>query len=204
MDGSGAGVREAALGPGGGPARYGLTLPTLTRDQFDLGEMFRMLRRRRGIILGSIAAVTLAAILVVFTLTPRYTAETALLLDTRKTQIIDMQAVMSSIQTEAAALRSEIDVLRSRELAGKVIDKLGLMGDPNFNEELKEPTGLAALIPAQVGSTVSAWLASVGIGPDAERAELTEEQRREVTRGKLIDKLLDNIVVANDIRSFTI
>jgi exopolysaccharide transport family protein len=204
MDGSGAGVREAALGPGGGPARYGLTLPTLTRDQFDLGEMFRMLRRRRGIILGSIAAVTLAAILVVFTLTPRYTAETALLLDTRKTQIIDMQAVMSSIQTEAAALRSEIDVLRSRELAGKVIDKLGLMGDPNFNEELKEPTGLAALIPAQVGSTVSAWLASVGIGPDAERAELTEEQRREVTRGKLIDKLLDNLVVANDNRSYTI
>jgi hypothetical protein len=67
MDGSGAGVREAALGPAGrvAPARYGITLPTLTRDQFDLGEMFRMLRRRRGIILGTIGVVTLAAILLV-------------------------------------------------------------------------------------------------------------------------------------------
>jgi len=59
MDGSGVGVREAALGPTGraAAARYGVTLPTLTRDQFDLGEMFRMLRRRRGIILGTIGVM---------------------------------------------------------------------------------------------------------------------------------------------------
>jgi capsular exopolysaccharide synthesis family protein len=205
MDGSGAGVREAALGPAGriAPPRYGMNLPTLTRDQFDLGEMFRMLRRRRGIIFGTIGVVTLATILLVLTLTPRYTAETAILLDTRKTQVIDLQAVMSSLNTEAAALRSEIDVLRSRELAGRVVDKLGLMGDPNFNDELKGRTGLAALIPDEVRDTVAGWLSAVGIGRDR-TADMTEEQQRDFVRAKLIDKLLDNLVVANDNRSYTI
>jgi len=204
MDGSGAGVREAALAPAGktAPQRYAISLPTLTRDQFELGEMFKMLRRRRGIILGTIAIVTLAAVLLVFTLTPRYTAETALLLDTRKTNVIDLQAVMSGPQAEAAALRSEIDVLRSRQLAGKVIDKLGLMGDPNFNDELKEKTGLAALIPEEVHTTIAGWLAQIGIG--AKDKELTAEERRELTRARLIDKLLDHLVVANDNRSYTI
>jgi capsular exopolysaccharide synthesis family protein len=205
MDGSGVGVREAALGPAGrgGLARYGVALPTLTRDQFDLGEMFRMLRRRRGLILGTIGVVTLAAVVLVITLTPRYTAETALLLDTRKTQIIDLQAVMSSLQTEAAALRSEIDVLRSRELAGRVVDKLGLIGDPDFNDELKGPTGIRALIPEEVRNTVAGWLATIGIGRD-KTADMTEEQRHDYVRSKLIDKLLDNLVVANDNRSYTI
>lgn len=207
MDGSGAGVREAALGPTARPAPtryYGTPLPTPTRDQFDLGELFRMLRRRRGVILGTIAVVTLAVGLYVFTVTPRYTAETALLLDTRKTNIIDLQAVMSSIQTEAAALRSEIDVLRSRELAGRVVDKLGLMGDPAFNEELVPPSGLAALFQLDVGRTISGLLARIGLGPGGSEKPLTAEQQREITRGKLIDKLLKNLIVANDNRSYTI
>jgi polysaccharide biosynthesis transport protein len=207
MDGSGAGVRDGALGPAGkaAPARYGITLPTLTRDQFDLGEMFRMLRRRRGIILGTMAIVTLAVLALVFLLTPRYTAETALLLDTRKTNIIDMQAVMTGPQAEAAALRSEIDVLRSRQLAGKVVDKLGLVGDPAFNDELTSRGGLFGYVPEEVLTSITGWLASIGVNPFADKtANLSEEERRELTRGRLIDKLLDNLVVANDNRSYTI
>src|SRR4051812_24964368 len=119
MDGSGAGVRETALVAGAKKHEVrsiNIALPSAIRDQFDLREMFTMLRRRRGIILGTTAVLTALAIIILFLLTPRYTASTALLLDTRKTQVIDMQQVMSGLTPEAAALRSEMDVLRSRAL----------------------------------------------------------------------------------------
>src|ERR671933_1436476 len=103
MDGSGAGVREGALTPQPAKAGRYYSIPSVVRNQFDVSELFSMLRRRRGIILGSIVVITVLATLITFQLTPRYTAEAVLLLDTRKTNVIDMQAVVSGLQPEAAA-----------------------------------------------------------------------------------------------------
>jgi polysaccharide biosynthesis transport protein len=102
-----------------------LNIPASVVDQFDIKGMLSILRRRRGIILGTIVVLTLVATGILFALTPRYTAEGLLLLGSRKTNVIDLEAVMSGLQSEAAAIRSEADVIRSRSLAGKVIDKLG-------------------------------------------------------------------------------
>jgi len=205
MDGSGAGVRDGALTPQPAKAGRYYTIPSVVRDQFDVSELLGMLRRRRGIILGTIAVITVLAALITFQLTPRYTSEAVLLLDTRKTNVIDLQAVMSGLQPEAAAVRSEIDVLRSRELAGKVIDKLGLAGDPNFNDALRDKDrSIFNLLPEEWRGDVIAWLASVGVGPGARKKVLSAEEERQAERTKLIDKFLENLAVANDSRSYTI
>jgi exopolysaccharide transport family protein len=180
-------------------------LPPAVRDQFDVSELLAMVRRRRGIILGCIVVVTLLATLITFQLTPKYTADTQLLLDTRKTNVIDLQAVYSGLQPEAAAVRSEIDVLRSRQLAGKVIDRLGLVGDPNFNDALREQD--RSVIEVWIGNAQAAvtnWLGMLGIGPAASRQVATPEEERQATMTLLVDKLLRYLVVANDGRSYTL
>jgi succinoglycan biosynthesis transport protein ExoP len=202
MDGSGAGVRDGTLS---GLKTPRFNLPSMVRDQFDVGEMFAIIRRRRGIIFGTIGLITLLAVVVLFLLTPKYTSDTLLLLDPRKTNVIDMEAVVSGLQPEAAAVRSEVDVLRSRQLAGRVIEKLGLIGDPEFNDELKAKNGgIWALLPDDWRGPVTGFLGQLHIGPAAPRPQLTPEQERERTMSKLTDKLLDNLVVANDQRSYTI
>jgi polysaccharide biosynthesis transport protein len=205
MDGSGAGVRDGALTPQPAKAGRYYSIPSAVRDQFDVSELIGMLRRRRGIILGSIVVITVLAALITFQLTPRYTADAVLLLDTRKTNVIDLQAVMSGLQPEAAAVRSEIDVLRSRELAGKVIDKLGLAGDPNFNDALRDKDqSVFNILPEEWRGNVIAWLGSIGVGPAASKKVLSPEEERQAERTQLIDKFLDNLTVANDSRSYTI
>ena len=204
MDGSGAGVTENPSAPQSRGARYALpALPSVVRDQFDVSELLAMLRRRRGIILGCMVVITLLATLITFQLTPKYTADTQLLLNTRKTNVIDLQAVVGGLPPEAAAVRSEIDVLRSRQLAVKVIDKLGLVGDPNFNDALRDRSTIEVWI-GNAEAAVTNWLGSLGVGPAASSRVSTPEEDRQATMTGLVDKLLHYLVVFNDGRSYTL
>ena len=78
----------------------------------DLGlrEFLHILRRRRAMIIGVIVLVMSSTLLVLSLLTPRYLAETSLLLEIRKTEVVDIRAVMSGLPADVAAVRSEIDM----------------------------------------------------------------------------------------------
>jgi succinoglycan biosynthesis transport protein ExoP len=172
MDGSGLDLKDNTA-PGRGGARR-LPVISLARDQFDIRELVSMIRRRRSIILWTIAIVTALTIVACFELTPRYTADTSVLLDTRKTNVIDLQSVVSGLQPEAATIRSEVDVLRSPQLVAKVIDKLGLAGNPDFNTSLGGDTGIAGTIK-RWRSAASDFLLAHGIGRAPSAAVLTPE-----------------------------
>ncbi len=202
MDGSGVGTRDDAITLRAAGPR--LTRSSIWRDQFDIREMLGMLRRRRALILGCMLVLTTIAVLVVFNLKPKYTADTALLLDTRKTNVIDLQAVVSGLQPEAAAVRSEIDVLRSRQLIEKVIEKLGLVGNPDFNTELKGDKGDVWSSIAKFRRSALDWLAEIGVIRPPARVALTPAEQQQQTLMRLTDKLLDHLAIGNDTRSYTI
>src|SRR5579883_478860 len=202
MDGSGVGTRDDAITLRAAGPR--LTRSSIWRDQFDIREMLGMLRRRRALILGCMLVLTTIAVLVVFNLKPKYTADTALLLDTRKTNVIDLQAVVSGLQPEAAAVRSEIDVLRSRQLIEKVIEKLGLVGNPDFNTELKGDKGDVWSSLAKFRRSALDWLAEIGVIRPPARVALTPAEQQQQTLMRLTDKLLDHLAIGNDTRSYTI
>lgn len=199
MDGS-VGAQEATSTAAKG-RRAGI--PDFFRDQFDLREMLAILRRRRGIIIASIVVLTLLTVFVVYQLTPKYTAEATVLLDTRKTNVIDLQAVVSGLQPEAFAIRSEVDVLRSRQLAQKVIEKLGLAGNPHFNTDLRQTENpWVDWIPWQWWNQVTGWFGRVFPAAPAPRVTAASEHERTMTR--LTNKLLDRLNVITDGRSYTI
>src|SRR5690242_17303262 len=70
-------------------------IPAEQADALDLRNILNVLKRRRGVIIGCTALLTVLAAIIVFQLTPRYTAETEVMLDTRKRQVVDLQAVVS-------------------------------------------------------------------------------------------------------------
>ena len=83
-------------------------------DDLDLGELLRKLRRRKLAVLGTVVTVTTLAAIVVFQLTPRYTATTAVMIEPRETQVVDIEAVMSGLPGDLATIQSEVEVIRSR------------------------------------------------------------------------------------------
>ena len=63
----------------------------------------------------------LLALLITFQIAPIYTATTNVMIDPRKTNVVNLDAVVSGLNTDAAAVLSEIEILKSRALAEKVV-----------------------------------------------------------------------------------
>ena len=87
----------------------------------------------------TVGLVTLAAIVVVYQATPRYTARTQILVGVPKANVVDVEDVLRGLRTDRATIESEILVLTSRTLAARVAEKLDLVNEPAFNPKLRPP-----------------------------------------------------------------
>lgn len=124
--------------------------PQSGEDNFDIRALVAVLRRRAKLIIGCGVLITVLASIVIFQLTPRYTAEATVMLDTRRTQVMDFQSVMSGLPVDSTVIRSEIEILKSRTLAEQVADKLDLYDVPEFNGSLAETDAMSWLLqPAE-------------------------------------------------------
>ncbi len=161
--------------------------------EIDLRAIFGTLWRRRWVIGGCVLLITAAALLVVFQLTPRYTASAQVLIDPRERKVADVEAVLSGLSSDASTIESQIQVIRSRMLAERVIDQLGLERDPEFNAALRQPGWT---------SSFRSWVKGLLPG---EAAEETAEQRQERERSKVVDVYLEDLAVSQvGRRSFVI
>lgn len=105
-------------------------------EAFRLSDLARLAVARLNLILTvTLIVVALAAIVVVMWPT-RFSASSVVMLDPRKNNIADASAVVSQLPVDPAAVQDQVQILMSRDLAGRVIDKLGLANDPEFNPSL--------------------------------------------------------------------
>jgi capsular exopolysaccharide synthesis family protein len=123
--------------------------------QLSLGELLQIYHRRKKVLFGTIALIMLLAVLALLQLTPRYTAEADVFVDPRREQVVNIESVIADLPPDAQTIESEIQVLRSRDLAEKLINQLRLDLVPEFNllrqEEISEDSLLGRLrarIPA--------------------------------------------------------
>jgi capsular exopolysaccharide synthesis family protein len=100
----------------------------------ELWEWLRLLNRRKALIVGcGLVAVALMA-LIIAQATPMYKASARLLLDTRIFKVVSTEAALSGVDTmNLGAIQSELEVIQSEFLIGRVVDKLGLANNPDFN-----------------------------------------------------------------------
>lgn len=133
---SGAAPRQRADAGGRYPA-VEPRAPEAEESLFDLRNLLRILRRRAWLLVGITALITAAAAVWTQSLTPRYTAETLIMLGGREERVVDLEAVLGGLPRDALA--SELQVIRSRELARRVAEKLELEHDPLFNPALSPP-----------------------------------------------------------------
>ena len=136
----------------------------------------RKVWRRRGIILGTLTVVTVLTAISVFQLTPGYTAEALLIIETRGGNVAgDVEAVLSGLSADAATIQSEIEVLRSRGLAGKTVNRLNLDRNPEFNQMLR-PKGLLAEFLDPARYFPKEWLTAI-LGHAGDESPPEEERR---------------------------
>lgn len=112
---------------------------------FEPEDFVRLLWARRRLILRVSAATVAAAILVALLLPTVYSASAVVMLDPRKNSVTDPSVVLAQLEGDPASLQNQVQILSSRDLAAKVIARLKLDEDPEFNPALARP-GLGQLL----------------------------------------------------------
>ena len=100
----------------------------------ELWEWLRLLNRRKALIVSSgLVAVALMA-LIIAQATPLYKASSRIMLDTRTFKVVNTESALSGVDTlNLGAIQSELEVIQSEFLIGRVVDRLGLASNPDFN-----------------------------------------------------------------------
>jgi polysaccharide biosynthesis transport protein len=114
-----------------GPPRPGAA-STAPRAHKTISDYFGVIRRRWWLAAGATALLTAIAGVVTWETPTRYRAEAVVLLDTRDLQVQDLNAAIPARLFDATKLHGEMEVLKSRSLAERVVQKLHLAERPDF------------------------------------------------------------------------
>ena len=101
-----------------------------------MADFLRVVRERRALIRNITLAVVALTAVVVIAMPTLYSTSAIVMLDQRKNSVADLSAVLSALPTDPSSVQNQIQVLSSRDLALKVIGKLRLYADPEFNPAL--------------------------------------------------------------------
>jgi polysaccharide biosynthesis transport protein len=99
-------------------------------EGFDLKEKIKVVRRRSRFIIITTVLITGLVALIALSLPPRYVAVASVLIEQRRTNVMDTESVVEEERMDSRALAAETNLLRSRTYAEKVVEELDLLSSP--------------------------------------------------------------------------
>ncbi len=166
-------------------------------DELSLGEVLHTLWLRKHLIITVTLLTSILASLIVFQLTPQYKAKIQLIIGTTGGTVVDFQSVLASDLMGESAMLGEMEIIKSRSLAKKVIESLSLDAVEEFNPQLKKHSALAFLNPVN-------WISDdfkQTIGLTAVKNEKTQEEKWAELLSKMTDTFLKKVKVSQIKRS---
>jgi capsular exopolysaccharide synthesis family protein len=106
----------------------------------DIVEYWRAIAKRRWSILGLTFIVAVITALVVLSMRPVYLATATLLIEQGKSKVVSIEEVYSQGMVQREYYQTQAEILKSDELARKVVKKLGLVKHPDFDPRQAQPT----------------------------------------------------------------
>lgn len=170
-------------------ARSPQGLSQTIQDDIDLGALISTVWRGKWFIaLLTVLAIIAGGYYAIFVATPLYRSTAVLILETQQKQIVDLESVVGGLSGDSSEVNSEMEVLRSRGLMGKVVDQLDLTRDPEFNSKLR-PVSRVDRTKDMIRSLIGVKNVSEDLLPADEKA------RRE--RDAVVTSLLKTVSVQN-------
>ncbi len=102
-------------------------------DQFGLLKIVEMFRRRIWLFAAILASVFLMVVFATLTATKLYTSTAQVQIDLREKRVLgNVESIVRDLPPDAATIDTETQIMRSRFLAGRVVDSLRLLEDREF------------------------------------------------------------------------
>jgi succinoglycan biosynthesis transport protein ExoP len=164
---------------------------TEAQDSFiDLDRLMAVVVRRIRTIIFAVAAFVILAVAYLLTATASYTSMTQILLDESMTKYAEDQPPAASSQQADMEIASAVEILKSNEMALRVVDQAGLADNNTLLNPSQSPV---ALLKSGAGLIVSVFTPG--------RPPMTPEEQREAQRQKVAAVLQDNLKVERVTRS---
>lgn len=104
-------------------------------------EYWRTLTKHKWSIFGLAMVAGVLTALVVYSMRPVYQGTATLLMEFGKSKIVSIEEIYSGINPNREYLQTQIEILKSREVAKKVVDRLKLTQHPEFNPTQQKKDG---------------------------------------------------------------
>jgi capsular exopolysaccharide synthesis family protein len=127
-------------------------------EPVDAHTLTKIARRHRALIFATVVAITGLSTLLAFNLTPRYTGVASVTIDPKATRVVNTEAVLEEQTPDIRTLETQIRLLQSRSFARRVIERAGLLADPEFNPALRPPAEPGVI--ARTAQRVADWLST--------------------------------------------
>lgn len=124
-------------------------------------ELVNILRRRFVSIATVVAVWTGLSLLVANEIPRTYTARSIIVLEPDNPNLLDDAPEQRATQTIQSKIDTEADLMTSRNFAGRVVDNLNLIAEPDFNTFLRRPGMNLDEEPGQSGGPLLSFLRSV-------------------------------------------
>src|SRR3954470_21486343 len=108
-------------------------LPPQLESTLDIVEYWRAVAKRRWSILGLTVLVAILATLVVSAMRPSYRSTATLLIEQGKSKVVSIEDVYNQGFANREYFQTQVEILKSEDLARKVVQKLGLTTHPDFD-----------------------------------------------------------------------
>lgn len=149
-------------------------------DEIDLVALFAVLwRGKLWIILVALIGIVGAFLYATRVAVPMYPARATIAFNGEQQQVIgDIESIFSGGGIDTVGLNTEVEVLLSRSLVGRLVDEQNLVSDPEFNSVLAPPSLLSRVMQTLSGG---------------ERPTFSDDQ----IRNRVIDAVVASLSVSN-------
>ena len=158
------------------------------QDEIDIGAIIATLWREKLVLVIFAGLFLSLGIYYLYSIaTPTFRATAVVMLNNREEQVVDLESVIGGLSADASVVNTEVEVLRSRSLLGKVVDAENLLEDPEFNAELRDP-GMVDQAKDAVKDFLGLEREAVFVDPSSQATRVREA---------VIDSLLSKLTVRN-------
>ncbi|MDC8829565.1 GumC family protein [Alteromonas gilva] len=160
-------------------------------DVIDLGRYLMVIKRYKWKILGLALVFTLLVALIVLSMTPIYKASSSLLIEAEEAKVVSIEEVYGLDSTGKEYFQTQYEILKSRHIAEKVVDKLDLTNSPYFASE-EDEGGIKDFLEG-AKATIKSLLTFL---PQSEKEVLTQEEIDWINKQKVIESFMESMTVS--------
>ena len=134
--------------PGAAVGTLGVGQAQTEGETLDLVEYWRSITKRKWSILGLVALVALIATLVVYSMRPQYRSTATLMIEQSKSKVVSIEEVYNAMGGgNREYYQTQVEIIKSRELARKVVERLKLTTHPEYDPRQASNDGVKAWLP---------------------------------------------------------